>query len=32
VYAVMQDVIGRYETRNRQHSPFMTVRAHSEDE
>lgn len=22
----MQDVIGRYETRNRQHSPFMTVR------
>jgi hypothetical protein len=32
VYARMQDVIGRYETRNRQHSPFMTVRSHNEDD
>jgi hypothetical protein len=32
VYAVMQDVIARYETRNRQHSPFMTVRTHNEDD
>jgi hypothetical protein len=28
----MQDVIARYETRNRQHSPFMTVRMASEDD
>jgi hypothetical protein len=28
----MQDVVARYETRNRQHSPFMTVRGYSEDE
>lgn len=28
----MQDVIARYETRNRQHSPFITARGYSEDE
>lgn len=28
----MQDVITRYETRNRQHSPFMTVRTSNEDD
>jgi hypothetical protein len=28
----MQDVITRYETRNRQHSPFASVRGYSEDE
>jgi len=28
----MQDVIARYETRNRQHSPFMTMRAINEDD
>jgi hypothetical protein len=28
----MHDVITRYETRNRQHSPFVTVRGYSEDE
>lgn len=28
----MQDVITRYETRNRQHSPFMSVRQPSGDE
>lgn len=28
----MQDVIGRYETRNRQHSPFITMRGLSEDD
>lgn len=28
----MVDVIARYETRNRQHSPFMTVRSFSEDD
>jgi hypothetical protein len=28
----MQDIITRYETRNRQHSPFVTVRGYSEDE
>jgi hypothetical protein len=32
VYARMGDVIARYETRNRQHSPFMTVRASNEDD
>lgn len=28
----MQDVIARYETRNRQHSPFMTKRTVNEDD
>jgi hypothetical protein len=28
----LQDVIGRYETRNRQHSSFMTVRDFHEDD
>lgn len=28
----MQDVVTRYETRNRQHSPFVTVRGFSEDD
>jgi hypothetical protein len=28
----LQDVITRYETRNRQHSPFVTVRGFSEDD
>jgi hypothetical protein len=28
----MQDVITRYETRNRQHSPFMTQRSFAEDD
>lgn len=32
VGASMQDVIGRYETRNRQHSPLISIRAGSEDE
>jgi hypothetical protein len=32
VYARMGDVIARYETRNRQHSPFMTMRASNGDD
>jgi hypothetical protein len=28
----MQDVVTRYETRNRQHSPFMTQRYYAEDD
>lgn len=28
----LQDVIGRYETRNRQHSPFMAKRTSNEDD
>jgi hypothetical protein len=28
----MQDVVSRYETRNRQHSPFITMRAINEDD